>query len=111
MTNTMTYKGYTGTVEYSEKDNILFGKVLGINGLISYEGTDVNSLRADFEEAVDYYLEDCAEKGIEPQKSYKGIFNVRLSPELHRTLAEHAIKNGQTLNSAVEEAVKRYLSR
>lgn len=111
MTNTMSYKGYRGTVEYSEKDNVLFGKVLGINGLISYEGTDVSSLRADFEEALDAYLEACAEKNIEPQKTYTGTFNVRLSPELHKSLAEYAAKSGKTLNRTVEEALKSYFAR
>ncbi len=111
MTNTMNYKGYIGTVEFSESDNVLFGKVLGINGLISYEGTDVNSLREDFHSAVDDYIADCLANGIEPQKTYKGVFNVRLSPELHKNLAEYALQNGKTLNSAVEEAVKHYLSR
>ena len=38
MKNAMEYKGYFGTVEYSEPDNILFGKVIGIDSLISYEG-------------------------------------------------------------------------
>ena len=65
--NVMEYKGYIGTVEFSAKDNILFGKVIGINGLVSYEGDSILSLREDFEAAVDDYLETCEEKGIEPQ--------------------------------------------
>lgn len=28
----LKYKGYTGSVEYSEEDNCLFGKVLGMGG-------------------------------------------------------------------------------
>ena len=109
--NVMEYKGYLGTVEYSSEDNVLFGKVIGINGLISYEGQSVSELKADFEEAVDDYLEMCAEKGIEPQKNYKGSFNVRISPELHRTIAVYASAHNMTLNSAVEEAIEHYVSK
>ena len=48
MKNTMEYKGYVGSVEFSEEDGIFFGKVMGIRSLISYEGTDARSLVEDF---------------------------------------------------------------
>ena len=80
MKNAMEYKGYFGTVEYSETDNILFGKVIGIDSLISYEGSSVSELRSDFEGAVDEYLEFCSEKGIEPDKTCMDSFNVSISP-------------------------------
>lgn len=107
--NVLEYKGYTGTVEFSAEDNILFGKVIGIDGLISYEGESISSLREDFETAIDDYLEMCAEKGIEPQKVYKGTFNVRISPELHRSLAVYAASHNMTLNSTVEQAIMNYV--
>ena len=108
--NVMEYKGYTGTVEFSAEDNILFGKVIGINGLVSYKGESVAQLREDFEAAVDDYLEMCAEKGVEPQKSYKGSFNIRISPELHRTLAVFASSHDMTLNATVEQALQKFVS-
>ena len=110
MSNILEYKGYYGTVEFSDKDNILFGKVLGVNSLISFEGDSVQSLRDDFQGAVDDYLEMCAANNVEPEKTYKGSFNVRVSPELHKALALVSASRGQTLNSAVEEAIKRYVN-
>ena len=59
MKNTMEYKGYVGSVEFSEEDGIFFGKVMGIRSLISYEGTDARSLVEDFHGAVDDYLQLC----------------------------------------------------
>ena len=38
MNNTIQYKGYLGSVEFSEEDGIFYGKVMGIRSLISYEG-------------------------------------------------------------------------
>lgn len=107
--NTLEYKGYAGTVEFSASDNILFGNVIGINGLISYEGESVQELRENFEASVDDYLEMCAEKGIEPQKVYKGSFNVRISPELHRSLAYFAFSHKMSLNATVEKAIEQYV--
>ena len=109
MSNLLEYKDYLGTVEYSSSDKVLYGKVIGINGLASYEGDSIESLQADFEEAVDDYLEMCAEQGVEPQKTYKGTVNVRISPMLHKNLAEFAASHNKTLNSTVEDAIRAYV--
>lgn len=109
MNNLLEYKDYLGTVEYSSVDKVLYGQVLGVNGLISYEGDSIESLQSDFEEAVDDYLEMCAGQGIEPQKTYKGTFNVRISPVLHKNLAVFAASHHKTLNATVEEAIREYV--
>ena len=98
MSSVMKYKDYIGSVEFSEEDQIFYGKVLGIHSLISYEGESAKELIQDFHEAVDDYLELCAGKWIEPEKAYKGSFNVRISPDLYRSIAIHAIQDGMTLN-------------
>lgn len=108
--NVLEYKGYIGTVEFSAKDNILFGKVLGVNGLVSYEGDSITELRTDFENAVDDYVASCEELGIEPEKSYKGSFNVRISPQLHKALAVFAVTHNITLNATVEKALEDFIS-
>jgi len=109
MSDLFEYKGYNGTVEYSDVDKVLFGKVLGIRSLLSYEGDSLSSLRHDFEDVIDDYLETCTERDVEPEKPYKGSFNVRVSPELHRSLAMYSQSHGQTLNSTVEEAIRRHV--
>lgn len=109
MSNFLEYKDYMGTVEYSAEDNILYGRVIGINGLVSYEGDSIQSLKKDFEEAVDDYLEMCRKQCIEPQKTYKGSFNVRISPSLHKSLALYAASHNKTLNASVEEAIEQYV--
>lgn len=105
MSNLLSYKNYNGSVEYSEEDECLFGKVLGIRSLISYEGKSVEELKRDFEKMIDEYLADCGERNVEPELPYKGTFNVRISPELHRSIAIYAMQNHKTLNAAVEEAI------
>lgn len=105
MNNTMEYRGYIGSVEFSEEDGLLFGKVQGIRALISYEGESGRELLADFHAAVDDYLSLCEEKGIEPEKAYKGSFNVRISPELHKKIAVCAASKQISLNSFVENAL------
>lgn len=105
----MEYKGFQGTVEFSPQDNLLFGKVIGVQGLISYEGDSVQSIRSDFEAAIDDYLEECAALGVVAQKVYKGSFNVRISPELHRKIAAYANAHQLTLNATVETALQAFV--
>ena len=105
MNNTMEYKGYLGSVEFSEEDALFYGKVLGIRALISYEGSNAQELVADFHSAVDDYLELCAHQGKEPERAYKGSFNVRISPELHKQAVVAAMAHNMTLNSFVESSI------
>ena len=109
MNNTIEYKGYVGTIEFSETDKIFFGKVMGIKALISYEGKDANELVSDFHCAIDDYLEFCNTQGKEPEKAYKGSFNVRISPELHKEVAVYATSHNISLNNFVENAIKNML--
>lgn len=66
--NIMEYKGYLGSVEFSEEDEMFFGRVLGIRSLISYEGDNAKDLISDFHAAVDEYLKLCEDEGKKPEK-------------------------------------------
>lgn len=98
----LEYKGYTGSVEFSPADNCLFGKVLGIKSLISYEGQSVDELRNDFKDAIDDYLRVCEGNGTVPEKSFSG-FSVKISPELHKAIVLEKDKEG--LLDAIVKAV------
>ncbi len=67
MKDMMRYKNYYGSVHYSDEDKVFYGKVEFIRALVSYEGTDVKSLRKSFEEAVEDYLQTCKKQGKEPE--------------------------------------------
>ena len=110
MSNTMEYKNYVGSVEFSESDGVFFGKVMGIRSLISYEGTTAKELVEDFHGAVDDYLELCAAEGKEPERAYKGSFNVRVSPDLHKQAVIYASSRQMSLNSLVEQALRNSLA-
>ena len=104
--NTMTYKGYLGSVNYSDKDQVFFGKVEGINSLVNFEGESVKELTAAFHEAVDDYLAYCQDEGIEPDKSYTGMLNGRLTPAIHRQIAMLVLQAGVSINAYIKEALE-----
>lgn len=107
MKDMMQYRGYYGSVHYSDEDRLFYGRVEFIRALISYEGTDVQSLRQGFEEAVDDYLETCREKGIPVEKPFKGSFNVRIGADLHQRVALAAAKKGITLNKYIADVLEK----
>ncbi len=104
--NTLAYKGYGGTVEFSREDGILFGRVLGIRHVIDYEGESIAELERDFHNAVDSYLSVCKEEGIRPEKPHSGKLLLRLPPDVHAGLARVAETTGQSANQLIVDAVR-----
>lgn len=103
--NTLKYKGYIGSVAYSEPDKVFFGKIEGIDDLVNYEGESVKELTAAFHEAVEDYLIFCEEHNCKPEKSYSGLFNVRIAPDTHRDIANLAAEAGISINAFVKRAL------
>ena len=99
------YKGYLGSAEVDTDAFVLVGKLLFIKDVIAYSAADAKGLEAAFKEAVDDYLETCAEVGRDPEVPCKGTFNVRVSPQVHRDAALAARRKDITLNQFVCEAL------
>lgn len=109
MSNILEYKGYFTKVQYSSKDNVLHGKVEGIADLITFESYSCEEIESEFHAAVDDYLEFCQDIGKVPEKPYKGSFNIRISPELHKRADITAKKQSITLNQFVSDAIAEHL--
>ena len=110
MDNILEYNDFIATVKYSDEDEAFIGRIEGIDSVVSFEGQSVKELKSAFKEAVESYLDFCSRKGIaESQKSYTGVFNVRIDADLHRKAAISAKIHGTTLNAFVKKAIERNL--
>ena len=109
MKNIMSYKDYTGTVEFNEKERVFTGKVIGADVKINYAGACANDLINDFHTKVDNYLKLCTKNQVEPEHSFKGSFNVRISPYMHKKAAEYALDHDISLNTLVNQAIRCFL--
>jgi predicted HicB family RNase H-like nuclease len=98
--NSMIYKGYTARVEFDARDNILWGKVLGLPDSvnITFEGETVAELTQDFHTAIDFYITDCQAAGREPTKPASGKLMLRIPPEVHGAALVAAQAAGTSLN-------------
>jgi predicted HicB family RNase H-like nuclease len=105
MNDILQYKDYYASVHFSSEDEVFHGKVLGINDLITFEGSSVKELKKAFGEAVEDYLQTCVEIGKAPNKTYKGTFNVRIPVNLHKDAALFAALNNVSLNDFIKTAI------
>lgn len=111
MSSVLEYRGYLGSIEMSEEDEVLHGRLEFIRDLVTYEAADAKGLKRAFREAVDDYLALCAAEGRAPDLPLKGSFNVRPGRDLHRRAMVFARRRGMNLNAVVSEALRRYLDR
>ena len=103
--NVLTYKGYSARVNYSVEDRVLYGKIEGIADLVNFQCEDASGVDAAFQEAVDDYLAFCHDLGKSPEKEYRGSFNVRIQPALHRDVDRAASLQGISMNQYIERAL------
>jgi predicted HicB family RNase H-like nuclease len=111
MKDVLIYKDYIGSVHFNADDEIFFGKIEGIEDLITFEGNSVLEVKGAFEEAVNDYIELCKESGKKIEKSYKGSFNIRIAPEIHKKAKRLALMKGISLNQFIQKAVEEEVMR
>jgi predicted HicB family RNase H-like nuclease len=105
----LNYKGYLGTIEPQLSDDTLFGKLAFIRDTVTYEAETLGQLKKEFETSVDLYLQSCEELGRVPDCPFKGTFNVRITPELHRKAV--AAAGDMSLNAFVSQAIAEKVQR
>ncbi len=62
----LDYRGFKGSIDYAAEDEVFYGKVLGVDDLITFEGDSVKALKSAFHQMVDEHIQDY-EKEIETE--------------------------------------------
>lgn len=107
--NTLVYKDFIASVSYSAEDEAFYGKIEHISDLITFESDNARGLKSAFHKAVEDYIAFCREKGIEPEKPFKGSFNIRINPSLHKRAYMKAMQSGMSLNKFIEATLEKEL--
>ncbi len=105
----MEYKGYIGKVEIDDEAGILYGEVINVRDVITFEGESVDEIQKAFRDSVDDYLEFCAQRNESPEKPFSGKFVIRLPAELHRKAYIQAKLADKSLNGWVTEVLQTVL--
>ena len=109
MSNRYEYKGYSTEIQFSAEDQVLYGKIDGITDYVDFESASPLEIEQEFHRAVDDYLAFCQQMGKVPDKAYKGSFNVRIPPDLHKRAVSCASREHISLNKVVENALTAYV--
>ena len=70
----------------------------------------VKQIQIKLKYVVNEYIQTCKELGREPQKTFKGVFNVRMDSELHQKVYKEALKAGISLNAYIKNALSQKVS-
>ncbi len=103
----LSYKGYTGHVEFDDEAGLFHGEVLDTRDVITFQGRSVDEIETAFRESVDDYLAFCAEQGERPDKPFSGRLMLRLPKDLHREVFAEAKRAGKSLNQFVVDRLRR----
>lgn len=55
----MTYKGYSANIEVDLAAEIIFGRVIDINDVVTLKAQTIEEARQEFQNSIDDYLEFC----------------------------------------------------
>ena len=111
MSDFLHYKGYIGSVQYSQEDDVLHGKLQDIGTLVNYEGEDIKTPKQEFEEAVESYLELCEEVGQEPEKPFEQIIQYQPNPIHYQRAINYAKERDHDLSveTVLDRALEAFL--
>lgn len=107
MKNTLTFRGYTASLEFDPADNILVGRVLDIDDTIVFHGESVAAFTAAFHESVNDYVAACEQLGQAPEKPASGRLMLRVDPVVHAAALKAAAHHGQSLNRWAEQVLRQ----
>ena len=107
----MKYKGYTAHIEVDETAGILFGKVLDVKDVITFQADTVAELKKEFHNSVDDYLEWCAELEEEPDKPFSGNLPFRTTPQRHHQIFLAAKKAGKSINAWMDDVIAQEINK
>ncbi|QHE90427.1 type II toxin-antitoxin system HicB family antitoxin [Pandoraea fibrosis] len=107
MNNVMIIGGHKAVISFDPEIDMFRGEFVGLNGGADFYADDVSGLRREGELSLKVFLEECARRGVEPQKQFSGKFVIRLNPKAHEAAAIAAAAHGQSLNQWVADTLEQ----
>jgi len=102
----LKHEGYIAEVGYEDGDESMHGSVVNARAVLHFAGRNIDELKAAFIDTIADYREWCKERGVEPERPYSGTLSLRLSPELHRRVAEQAARAGESINQFIADRLE-----
>lgn len=111
MKNMIKYKDFFASICYEDTTSTFWGKVEGIEDVITFESNTIEGLKKEFKEVIDEYIKECNMLNKNPHKEYKGSFNIRIQPVLHEKAVLFSKQFNMSLNQFVEMAIREQIEK
>ncbi len=111
MISVMEIDGYKAVIKYDPEIGMFRGEFIGLSGGADFYATSVEGLRKEGRKSLKVFLKMCAEDGVNPRRKFTGRFNLRISPDLHETIAALADASGKSINTWMIEALDHEASQ
>jgi predicted HicB family RNase H-like nuclease len=102
----LNYKGYLGEAFYDDEIKTFSGRIVNAKAIGTFYGKTVEEIETEFKKTIDYYLDLCQRKNVEPEKPFSGRFNLRITPELHRKIYQASNEEGKSINVWIKEKLE-----
>jgi predicted HicB family RNase H-like nuclease len=102
----LKHEGFIAEITYEEGDKLMHGSVLNTRAMLHFAGRNIDEMKKAFADTIADYRDWCGERGVEPEKPYSGTLSLRISPELHRRVAEKATQAGESINQFIAERLE-----
>ncbi|MCI0465746.1 MAG: type II toxin-antitoxin system HicB family antitoxin [Beijerinckiaceae bacterium] len=102
----LRHEGYIAEVTYENGDELMHGSTINTRAVLHFSGLNIGEMRQAFTDTIADYRDWCGERGVEPEKPYSGTLSLRITPELHRRVAEQAAKAGESINQFIAERLE-----
>ena len=99
------YKGYVAQMDIDVDANLLYGRVIDLKDMITFQGSTVKEAIQSFHDSVDAYLAFCLEHGESPEKPFSGQIPFRTKPEHHRKILIAARLMQKSINAWMDDVL------
>lgn len=110
MSNSMTYRGYTASMEFDADDKIIVGRVQGIDDIITFHAASITEFEQSFQASIDDYILACEKINQPAEKPVSGRLMLRIAPTIHAAAIKAAASSGQSMNKWVEHLLSHALN-
>jgi predicted HicB family RNase H-like nuclease len=102
----LKHEGFIAEITYEDGDALMHGNVLNTRAVLHFAGRNIGEMKKAFADTIADYRAWCSERGVEPERPYSGTLSLRISPDLHRRVAERAMQAGESINQFVAERLE-----
>jgi predicted HicB family RNase H-like nuclease len=105
----LVYKGFIASIDYQTGSNSFMGQIINAPDVIEFQGENARELKANFERAVDEYLQFNKEESGRSVTPFIARFNLYLTPGQQQAIINKANQESVSVEYWLNREFNHYL--